>query len=116
MIDAPSRRNLAEALRHLASGQISNDEYEERTAFQSSDRAVPEIWSAAWTLYSDLRTHRSTGKDALTGESKEAVARCILFLHSDLSWEWPPTRISLVTLLCNIGTFGAAGRRAGERY
>jgi len=46
----------------------------------------------------------------------EGIAQCILFLHSDLPWEWPPTRISFVTLLCNIGTFGVAARRAAERY
>jgi hypothetical protein len=116
MIDRSNRRKLAEALWHLASGQISNDEYENRTEFRSSDLAIREIWRAVWGLYSDLRMHRLTGKDALTPESKEAVARCILFLHSDLSWEWPSTRISLVTLLCNIGTFGVARRRADERY
>src|SRR5688572_24364031 len=89
MPDKWNREKLAEAPRHLATGQISNDEYEERTELRSSDIAVREIWRAAWGLYSDVRTHRLTGKDALTADTKEAVARCILFLHSDLPWEWP---------------------------
>lgn len=118
MTDRRNREKLAEALRHLATGQISNDEYEDRTELRSSDIAVGEIWRAGWGMYSDLRTHRLTGKDALTAETKEVIARCILFLHSDLPWEWP-TRSFGATLLfaaASTCTLGLLRRREERKY
>ena len=118
MTDKRDREKLAEALRHLATGQISNREYEDRTEFRSSDIAVREIWRAAWGMYSDVRTYRLTGKDALTADTKEAVARCILFLHSDLPWEWPTRSFSEILLFAVAGlcTFGLLARRDRRRY
>ena len=118
MTDKRDREKLAEALRHLATGQISNRVYEDRTECRSSDVAVREIWRAAWGMYSDLRTHRLTGKDALTADTKEAVARCILFLHSDLPWEWPTRSFAQMLLFAvtNLCTLGLLTRRDERRY
>jgi hypothetical protein len=46
MTDKRDREKLAEALRHLATGQITNREYEDRTEPRSSDVA-PEAVSSA---------------------------------------------------------------------
>ena len=118
MTDKRDREKLAEALRHLATGQITNRAYEGRTEPRSSDIAVREIWRAAWGMYSDVRTHRLTGKNALTAETKEAVARCILFLHSDLPWEWPTRSFAegLQFAAANICTLGLFGLREERRY
>jgi hypothetical protein len=105
-------------LRHLASGQISNRDYEKRTLISSRDVAVREIWNAAWGLYSDVRTHRLTGKHGLTADTKEAVARCILFLHSELPWEWPTRGFpaSLLFFAGSVCTLGLLARWDRRRY
>jgi hypothetical protein len=48
MMDPQDRRRLAEAMRHLADGLLTNDEFEERGLFRSEDDAVREIQWAAW--------------------------------------------------------------------
>lgn len=88
MIDRVARDQLAAQLRHLASGLISNDQFEEMLAV-SEDRGVREVREAAWMLYTDLREQWLRGKDALAPRSRRAVARWIVFLHSDLEYEWP---------------------------
>lgn len=110
MIDRLGRDNLAEALRHLAAGQISNDQYESRVyengvPRQSKDRAVEEIFDESWYLYSDLHEYRLMGKYRLRRDARMEVARWILFLKSDLPYEWPCwPRLSL--MFGNILTLG----------
>lgn len=75
-----------------------------------NDRSLWAIYSAAWFMYDDIRTHRLRGKWALTDEGRGAVARWILFLHSDLEYEWPMrSMISPLGCLLRICTLGLAG-------
>jgi len=124
LIDRPARTAMAEALRHLAAGRISNDQFVERLGLASRDAAVTEIHlNGAWYLYDDTREHRLTGRQRLDGEARHEVARWILFLKTDLEYEWPSLRGLrwMLLLLLSAVTLGAAGalyrrrmRRAGD--
>jgi len=99
MIDREARDVLAENLRHLVSGRITNEEFEDKTSWnedyrllKSGDPAIGGIfWSFAWCLYSDTWCYRLRGRDALTAEVLRVAAHCIVFLHSDFEYEWPRT-------------------------
>ena len=109
MIDRKSRTELAELIRHLVAGQLTNNQFEDRLALWSSDPAVWEVFSCgAWCLYSDLWEYRLTGNYRLPKEARREVARWILFLKTDLEYEWPRLGRcrSLLLLLGNVLTIG----------
>lgn len=112
MVDRKSRRQLAELLRHLVAGLITNDEFEARCPWGSNDPAVRQVRDeGAWFLYDDLREHRLTGNHKLSSGDRENVARWIVFLESGLEYEWPvlPIAIRLVLLPVNLVSLGLAG-------
>ena len=118
MVDRESRRRLAELLRHFVAGLISNDEFEDRCPHGSRDSAVRQIMDeGAWFLYDDLHEHRLTGRYKLNARDRESVARWILFLETDLSYEWPIVSLGLRLALVpiNLVTFGLLGRIV-QRY
>jgi hypothetical protein len=89
MIDRKARDILAENFRHLITGQITNDEFEDRL-MKSKDAGVKEVfYNGAWPLYDDLQEHKLTGMWAVVEEGKPIAARYILFLKTDLEYEWP---------------------------
>ena len=89
MIDQRARNRMAELVRHLVAGLITNDEFEDRLP-ASSDPAIHELfYLGVWTLYSDLSDYRLTGADAIGGEERHEVARYILFLKAGLEYRWP---------------------------
>lgn len=89
MIDRKARDILAKNFRHLICGQISNDQFEDRLK-KSKDAGVCEVfYNGAWPLYDDLHEHKLTGKWAIPEEGKPIAARYILFLKTDLEYEWP---------------------------
>src|SRR5262249_51708423 len=118
MIDRDGRSQLAELLRHLVAGQITNDEFEDRLPVGSSDRAVNEVSQEAWYLYSDLYEHHLTGADRVPEEVRRHVARWILFLHSDLEFEWPEWSFGqrLLSSAARLLTFGVLGHEGHRRY
>jgi len=120
MIDPRSRTVLARCLRHLAAGVITNDEFERRVPHHSGDRAVEAISKAAWFLYDDLGERRLRGRHRLAKSERESVARCILFLTSELPYEWPVERTSITGgvayFLGNILTLGALARRRARAW
>lgn len=85
VVDLAARRKLAQALRWLASGRFTNMDYE--AAFGNSrDPAIAEIdHLAGWPLYSDRHEHKI---EPLDRNGKRLIARCVLFLRSDLPYEW----------------------------
>ena len=57
MIDRQARDLAAELIRHLVSGQITTDQFEDRLP-KSPDRAIQEIYSSGpYLLYSDDDEH-----------------------------------------------------------
>lgn len=105
MIDRTSRNQLAELIRSLATGDITNDQFEDALPV-SEDRAIDEVYSnGAWRLYSDLHEHKLKDKYALTKEDIHLISRWILFLKSNYEYEWPviTTREKLLSLFtCGI--------------
>jgi len=106
MIEMRRRKKLAFHLRHLSVGLTTNDTFEERVMDDVTNGWMPEQYyrsnkakyddavivpmlETCWGLYDDTRQHKLLGKDKLSEESLKTIARCILFLHSDLEYEWP---------------------------
>lgn len=107
-LDPPARRRLAEALRALLTGQITNDEFEARVPKRSVDHVVSEVFWRAWGLYSDLWEYRLRGRYKVVPEAREQVARWVVFLETDLPYEWPRWPV-LAVLVANLLTLGLAG-------
>ena len=88
MIDRQGRDKLAERLRHLVSGTISNYQFEDGEV-RSSDPVISEIeFRLAWPTYDDMHEHKLTGSRAITQGCRLDFARAILFLKSDFPYEW----------------------------
>jgi hypothetical protein len=90
MVNRDEREALALAIRRLAAGRITNDDYDDQYPVQSEDQAVTAVSWAGWSLYSDYWNYRLRGRNSLSAETMEAVARCVLFLQSGKEYEWPP--------------------------
>ena len=112
MIDRQARDSAAEKLRHFAAGRISNDALEDSWPTSRCDLAVSQLFrGGAWYLYSDTRRYRLVGRDRLSRETRREVARWIVFLKTDLPYEWPTPRAwsQIFMLLTNLLTLGLAG-------
>jgi hypothetical protein len=93
MIDRAARSNLALHLRQLVTGRIRNDEYDEHyydRYINSQDAAVRAVATFGWSLYSDSCGYRLKGAYSVSTESRRIAAHCVLFLQSELEYEWPP--------------------------
>jgi hypothetical protein len=91
---------------------------ENRRPRGSNDLAVRQIFEeGAWFLYSDVFEHRLTGRYKVVAKNRESVARWILFLKSDLPYEWPivPFGFRLALVPFNLITLGLLGRIV-QRY
>ena len=92
MIDREARNTLAELIRSLSSGLITNDEFENAIP-NSMDDAIMEVFSnGAWCLYSDMKEYKLKGKDALTEDDRSMVARWVLFLKTDFEYFEEPVK------------------------
>ena len=85
---ASARHQLAERLRQLASGFLTNDEFEDGVP-SATDHAVREVYRFAWGFYDDFHKHRLRGPHRLSPLQRRVFARCVLFLRSGLPYEWP---------------------------
>lgn len=96
MIDRAARDLLAEKLRQLGSGAITNFAFEEGWRHSKDDPAIHQIAEClAWPHYDDISEHRLEGDYALTDGRRKDFARAVLFLKSDYEYQWP-TRSGLV--------------------
>ena len=94
-------------MRQLSVGVISNDgfecdilddvthgwlpeQYYRSAKAKKDDAVIVPILELCWGLYDDTRHHHLVGSDQLSQESLKIIAHCILFLHTDLEYEWPP--------------------------
>ena len=94
MVDRHTRDCLAVELRHFAAGVISSDEYWERTirlAPFATDEALMSISMSIDDL-EDTNTLGKRRKKILSRATRHEIARCILFLYSDLEYEFPPSQ------------------------
>jgi len=91
MVDQTGRAQLASALTHFVSGEVTTDSF---CALHqpgiSSDKALQEIWLFAVSRFHDLYPYYLKGRHSLSREDTETIERCILFLHTPLEYSWPP--------------------------
>ena len=114
MVDRHARDKMALLLRQLATGRITNDEFEDRQPLGSPDPAMAEVfYRGASGFYSDLDEYRLAGRHRLSRSERREMARLILFLKSDLEYEWPCLKLwkELLWVVGGILTLGLAGRR-----
>lgn len=112
------KRDLA---RHLVekflAGEITNDDLvNDYPCREKDDRVIVAIYDRLWGFWDDRHTHKLTGKHELTPEARALFERCIVFLNSDLEYEWPPLewRSFSQAFLRLIGLRRIADRRGDE--
>jgi hypothetical protein len=113
MVDRNARNEVVLLLRQLVTGRITNDEFEDRQPLGSSDLAVAEVFlRGASGFYSDLDEYRLAGRHRLSRSERREMARLILFLKSDLEYEWPDPKLwqELLWMAAGLLTLGLAGR------
>jgi hypothetical protein len=115
MVDRASRDELARVVRRLVAGLITSDELAREqcdTLRDSRDLGVQAIRLAAAQLGEDLREEGLPGGLALGKAGRRAVAHWILFLKSELEYEWPDLTVwrAFVLALPDLLRVGAAGR------
>ena len=90
MIDYAARKELAELLRHFIAGRVTNLEFDGREEewSNSEDAALWLVFHKAWHLYDDFSEHRMTGDWRINKEGRREIARWILFLQTDLEYQW----------------------------
>ena len=106
-MDRKARRQIADALRAFAAGQITNDEFEERWP-DSDDPLVRVAEDYGWCLYPDHKPVFAKGEYALSKTAKAEIARLVLMLRSDKGFPWPRPEPSKTL---NMLTLGSARRR-----
>src|SRR5262245_56630937 len=108
MIDTVARNELADAIRALAAGLITNDEFEDRFP-ESLDPAVRAVFlGGAWGLYSDLSEYKLRGCYRLPDLARPEIARWVLFLKTKRPYAWPVLNpwSNLVRMLLSLVTLG----------
>jgi hypothetical protein len=120
-VDREGRDRLAECIRHLAAGVMTNREFESKGDFDSPDPAIQAVfWGGPWLLYDDFRNYRLRGAYRIDPAVRREAARWILFLKTDLPYEWPVIRRhfmgNVARLLTNLVTLGHVARRTQRRF
>jgi hypothetical protein len=87
MVDRSARIRLSELTTQLASGDVTNCEFEDSIP-ESDDPAVAAIAEAIWRYYDDLHEHTLSGRSALTRDGRAVFARIQSFLSTDLEYRW----------------------------
>jgi hypothetical protein len=88
MVDKPKRMEAAKLIEDLLSCRITNFEYSDRYP-RSDDPLLFAVYSMLWFAYSDVREHRMDGKHVLSGEGRQVVEHCILFLQTEFEYHGP---------------------------
>jgi hypothetical protein len=105
MIDRDARNDLAESLRRLVDGDMTNDEFDDGYHgrwCESKDAAVVEISGFGYSLYSSdlLWPYRLKGRHAVPAQTREIAQHAIRFLQTDLEYEWPTNVRGIVPFWC----------------
>lgn len=119
MIDRNARNAAAEAIRYYLSGASTNFTLDEKLfGLKSSDAAIDAIRKQLWLIYDDLREHRHDGAWKISADQREIVIRIILFLKSDLEYQWPsvPSWYRSTRALVWLLTFGFGSRALDRRF
>jgi hypothetical protein len=90
-IDRTARDQLAVSLAALIEGRITNCQFVQAETIDCQDSAVNTIFEWAVDSYFDDLSdpYKLVGKHAPTAEGLQEIRRCVSFLKTDLSYEWP---------------------------
>ena len=119
MVDRKARNQLIDAIGGLAAGRIDNFDFDAVVdCIQTDDMGVVQIRQAMWHVYDDLHRHTLTGKWALSDAQNKIVERFILFLRSNLDYQWPPQPLGnpFARLLVGILTLGFIPRYFDKKW
>jgi hypothetical protein len=89
MIDRVARHQAAATTRHYVCGVVTNKEFEARFPYSKHDPIIHALDDTLWSTYEDISKHRLVGANAPPEWAKRRVARWLLFLYSDVEYEWP---------------------------
>jgi hypothetical protein len=95
---------------------MTNSAFDIQRLDVAEDEALVAIGDAGWGLYDDFGAYRLRGRRALGKQALEAVARCVVFLDSDLPYEWAPRRPTISSLLATLLTLGYWLREDRRRW
>ena len=98
MVDRAQREVGARVLQDFIQGRITNDEFDSQFPFSRDDAGLQAIRANVWMLYSDLRVHKLTGKYRPNPQVRALLDRSVLFLSTELEFEWPVPRISVLNI------------------
>ena len=109
------RRALAQQLRWLIGGRITNDQFDdflcEENCLDSKDTTIAEIADWSWGLYSDLVPYRLKGKHTVAEEDRTAAIRAIVLLRSGENYQWPqasePFSVDILSVLGSVARHAA---------
>lgn len=94
MIDREARMEAARAVRRFLDCVTNNEEYLSEYPSPPSfgrrgkDPAIRAIYEFTWNWCDDFDTHRLEGEHRLDEEARGIGWRCVLFLESDIEYEW----------------------------
>jgi hypothetical protein len=114
MVNRHARDIAADVLREFMEGSLSNQEYEKKYPRSKDDPALWEIYVQVWFLYSDVKTHKLTGKRAPNEEQRAFLERCILFLKSSNEFQWPRQKFRPWYGILRLLGFGRTLKRLDE--
>lgn len=106
-IDRASRRQLAAAIRRFTAGASTNEQLiQEIETLSDRDPGVGALVELLWSLYDDMSEHKAN----LTPAQRRILARCLLFLRSDIPYQYhrPGRVLSGVILGIDLVTMGLA--------
>jgi hypothetical protein len=93
------RDDLALALRQLITGRLTNNEFDDgyyEKWYRCGDSAVAEIAKFGWGLYSsDVGAYKLKGRHAVSPAEQAMANRAILFLQTELDYEWPISPVGI---------------------
>ena len=110
-VDRQARDEFARAFRLLVTRRISDREFCTMLDAlpKTEDPAVREAFDVSWALTEDTDTEDKV--PPLTPEARRYCASWLLFLKSDLEYEWPVTSVlaNVGLTIASIATVGLAG-------
>jgi hypothetical protein len=115
VIDMAARRQASAVLRGFMEGRLSNAGLDAQYPGASVDRAVHEIYLRTWRFQDDFHEYRAEGNAALTSEELALLHRCVLFLETDLIYEWPSLAERALRWFAPVPLLGRYARSVPEK-
>lgn len=112
----PDRKKFCVLFKAIVSGRISNHEFE-LSLFNTQDRFIRELEEILWCSYDDYKEHKLEPSE-MSPANRKLIARSVLFLNSDLNFNWPdfPSKLSWIFSFMTLGLFRYSYRERLKAY